>query len=306
MSESNELRPERAVTVVIPDLNRRAKLHEAVRSVITQTRRPLEIVIVDDGSTPAVSAADFAYSSVPVRVLHHVSTLGGAAARNTGIQSAQTEWVAFLDSDDVWLPTRLEAQMNALAQSRHPVDVVVSNVLRREPGSVDTPFNHRALRATDDISRYLMVDDCALHSSSLLIRRSTLIKVPFDEQLRKHQDWDLLLRLQAASARVLYLHEPLAVYCAYRDGDRISERERDVQVSLSWMQRNRGLLAPDAIAYYYAYRCLPRAFRDAPSAAVLRLIGFAARSPKASRATLAGLQRLWSAFIDQRSLAKRY
>ena len=97
------------VSVVIPTFNRAATIVRAVESVLQQTYRPLELIVVDDGSTDGTSEVLQAYGKAVVYVRQ--DNAGPAAARNRGIRESQGDMVAFLDSDDVWLAAKLERQV---------------------------------------------------------------------------------------------------------------------------------------------------------------------------------------------------
>src|SRR5215212_11526906 len=97
------------VSVVIPTYNRRRLVVEAVESALAQTYRPLEILVVDDGSTDGTEAELHRFGSA-VRYLKQPNQ-GAAAARNRGIRAATGELVAFLDSDDLWAPAKIEKQV---------------------------------------------------------------------------------------------------------------------------------------------------------------------------------------------------
>jgi len=114
------------VSVIIPSHNRPALLQEALSSVLDQTVLPAEIIIVDDASAPPVSLPA-SLNGVPLRLLRHERTRGGAAAKNTGAQAAQGELMAFLDDDDLWAPTYLE-QATALLARHGDIDVLFMGV----------------------------------------------------------------------------------------------------------------------------------------------------------------------------------
>ena len=100
------------ISVIVPTYNRGHLLERALRSVLTQTHQQLELIIVDDGSVDNTADVVSTYDADSrVRYIRHQDNLGSSVARNTGIRHAQGEYIAFLDSDDEWLPTKLEKQM---------------------------------------------------------------------------------------------------------------------------------------------------------------------------------------------------
>ncbi|MCZ7606475.1 MAG: glycosyltransferase [Planctomycetota bacterium] len=134
------------VSVIIPTFNRAARMPVAVRSVLAQTWRPLEIVVVDDGSPddtpqvlrglePEVTAA----GAIP-RFIRQQNG-GAAGARNTGMKAATGQWIAFLDDDDRWYPHKLAAQMARLAETG--ADACSAVALLVEPGA-STWYRRRA------------------------------------------------------------------------------------------------------------------------------------------------------------------
>ena len=102
------------VSVIIPTYNRAARLPMSVESVLNQTYRDLEIIIVDDGSTDLTEDVVRAMSDSRIRYIKHPRNLGGCKARNTGVSNAKGEYIAFQDSDDVWHADKLEVELKAL------------------------------------------------------------------------------------------------------------------------------------------------------------------------------------------------
>src|SRR5262245_39993346 len=96
------------VAVVIPVFNRPEGVARAIRSVLTQTFQDFELVVVDDGSTDRTTDAVAAIRDHRIRLVRHERNCGGGATRNTGIRASTAPFVAFLDSDDEWMPTKLE------------------------------------------------------------------------------------------------------------------------------------------------------------------------------------------------------
>src|SRR5690242_2210221 len=113
------------VSVVIPVYDDVATLSRAIHSVIAQTYRASEIIVVDDGS-PELVCVETPYAGVPCRVVKHESNRGPAAARNSGIRASECDYVAFLDADDAWRPSKLALQIDALESAGPDVAACVT------------------------------------------------------------------------------------------------------------------------------------------------------------------------------------
>ncbi|MEM9342558.1 MAG: glycosyltransferase family A protein [Pseudomonadota bacterium] len=194
-----------SVSVVIPTYNRARFLHEAVDSCLAQDGVDVEVILVDDGSTDDTAAAvQKRYADEP-RLRYIVQENGGAPkARNRGIAEARHDWVAFLDSDDVWLPGKLATQLDEFA--RHPDAVShLGNVSVSRPGVEETDLV--SLRGIGE----MFSGDSAVfikkpltfnvrHNfgrlQTLVARRDVLNRIGgFDEEMRFFQDSDLMNRL---------------------------------------------------------------------------------------------------------------
>ncbi|MFZ4551240.1 MAG: glycosyltransferase family 2 protein [Aquabacterium sp.] len=284
---SNQTDPQ--ISVVIPTFNRKDKVLAAIKSVLDQTLQPLEIIVVDDLSTDGTAEIDWGAISPLIRYVPLTVKAGGGGARNEGIKQAQGQWVAFLDSDDLWLPNKLKEQVEFLNASPESIDVLSSNVYWRNGRHADVVFNTKVRRPNEHISHYLMVRDGAYQTSGLLIRRDVLLQVPFDPTLRKHQDWDLVFRLEAAGFKLAYSDMPLAIYVAEADPLRISIGVSDVSVSVDWMRRRSSVISPESAAYYFSYRLFSRAVRSKGVAAIPMWWSFAVRSHRSFLYATAGI-----------------
>ena len=103
------------ISVIIPTYNRKHTLNRAIHSVLSQTSKPREIIAVDDGSTDGTK--NWLAKMYPAIRYIHQSNSGVSGARNVGIKTAQGDWLAFLDSDDEWLPQKLECQVAAVKEN---------------------------------------------------------------------------------------------------------------------------------------------------------------------------------------------
>jgi glycosyltransferase involved in cell wall biosynthesis len=183
------------ISVVIPTFNRSARVLGAIASVACQTYPDIEIVVVDDGSTDGTGARlRELVSARPLRVIEVGINEGAPAARNRGIAASAGRWVAFLDSDDVWHPRKLERQIAALSSAGADFGACYTGL-----AAYDDEGRLRGVsRATEvgDIRAALMTHNLVGSTSSVLIRRDLLTEVGgFAPALRSCQDWDLWVRL---------------------------------------------------------------------------------------------------------------
>jgi len=190
-------------TIIIPVFNRQALCERALHSVVAQDVGNAEIIVVDDCSQPAFELPA-GLSGHGIRVVRHEKNLGAAAARNTGIEAAQGEWLLFLDSDDYWLADtlapRLKMAQQTYATSRSGLTAYVAGFVleNKSIGRHDT----RMPRASDDPLDF--ASGCWFSpGSTLLLRREAFAKVgPYDTELARLEDLDWFLRLALAGGRL--------------------------------------------------------------------------------------------------------
>jgi glycosyltransferase involved in cell wall biosynthesis len=179
------------VSVIIPTYNRVAFLPEAVASVQSQTFRDLELLVVDDGSTD--ETRHFLASCPEARVLRQSSRRGVAAARNRGIAAARGEWLAFLDSDDLWLPAKLTRQMAYLASHPGLLLCQTDETWLRQGIRVNKPARYRKMAGQIFFPSLLR---CMVSPSAVVMHRRLFADHGgFDEALPAAEDYDLWLRL---------------------------------------------------------------------------------------------------------------
>jgi glycosyltransferase involved in cell wall biosynthesis len=181
------------VTVVIPAYNRAATVGRAIESVLNQTHQDFEIVVVDDGSTDTTASVVAAITDPRITLIRHERNLGGGAARNTGYRAGSAPFVAFLDSDDEWLPTKLERQLEVFERANARLGLVYTGTDRIFPDGTAKrymPPRH------EDLARVLLTENVIGETSVGMVRRSALdVITGFDESLPAAQDMDLWLRL---------------------------------------------------------------------------------------------------------------
>lgn len=212
------------VSVVIPYYGRRELLLETLRAIGAQSVLPEEIVIVDDGAPEPLSLPDGAAGTVPVR-LHRTENRGVSVARNTGVDLAVSAWIAFCDSDDLWLPQKLERQLELVAKKpgveycvanfRYLVGDVPNDVSKFEMAprgwweGIFTPGEAHGV-AYEPIARRVIAFNPIFPSALLLSRRFFERAGRFNPRFSRHRTEDLELHLRATEHPPLgFVREPL-------------------------------------------------------------------------------------------------
>lgn len=204
------------VSVIIPTYNRAGLVGRAIESVLGQTYQEVEMLLVDDGSTDDTGVVVKGFTDPRIVYIRHRANRGGAAARNTGLRAARGEFIAFLDSDDRWLPEKLERQLDAL---RLALQCGVAYCAFVKTGSAGARLVEN--KNGDELEKLLLQRQFVITLSTVVVRRELLNAVGgFDELLPSCQDTDLFIRLLPLTGFV-YVPEPLVVQDA-DSADRIS------------------------------------------------------------------------------------
>lgn len=180
------------VSVIIPTFNRPLETKRAVTSVLCQTYGDFEIIVVDDGSDQ--SLRDALQPLRPhIKYISHEINRGVSAARNTGLKSSKSPLVAFLDSDDYWLPTKLSVQIAFFNKNPEAVACQTNEVWIRQGKRINPKFRH--LKPSGDIF-VPSLKLCLISPSAVMLKRSLLNEIGFfDEDLPVCEDYDLWLRI---------------------------------------------------------------------------------------------------------------
>jgi glycosyltransferase involved in cell wall biosynthesis len=266
------------ISVIIPVFNRRGEVLRAIASALAQTLPPDEILVVDDASTDGTADVVAALQDRRIKLLRHARNRGAAAARNTGIEGAEGDWIALLDSDDEWDTRKLAVQLAALRNA--PADMVASVT-----GYVIHDYRtgeQRSLRPTPrDASLDALAAGCPLGvGSTLLARRQVFSEIGLlDPDLPRLEDWDWLMRYLPAH-RLGVLSETLSIVHKGSDPSvarvtaalaRIRDKHRAAWYRRSWVAGRKfdsTLLVEEAAASYYE--------RDLRKAVMLSLRALAA------------------------------
>lgn len=192
------------ISVIIPTFNRKHTLQRAIDSVLAQTIKPYEIIIVDDGSKDGTK--EWLLQNYPSVQYIHQPNNGVSSARNKGIQISQGSWIALLDSDDEWMPEKLEYQSRFLEMNRDSSFCHTNEIWIRNGVRVNQMKKHK--KYGGDIFKHCL-DICRISPSSSIIKKDVFEEVgAFDESLTVCEDYDLWLRV-TAKFNILFLDEPL-------------------------------------------------------------------------------------------------
>jgi glycosyltransferase involved in cell wall biosynthesis len=197
------------VSVVIPAYNREKQIAKAIQSVQLQTYTNWEMIVVDDGSIDATAKVvdGFAKQDRRIRFIRHNANRGAQAARNTGIRLAGGEWIAFLDSDDEWLPRSLQVRLEKALLMKVAVVHSGSYIIMSE-GEIEL---YRCSQPSGKVYRSILTNECPMFPS-LLVSRSALERIGYlDEKIVSFQEWDTFIRL-AKYYEFAFVPEPTFVY----------------------------------------------------------------------------------------------
>lgn len=202
------------ISVVIPTRNRLPRLMKAVDSVLSQSEKSFEVIVVDDGSTDGTRKflSELALRDERVRPIFNEVSAGGAGARNIGIGTSLGELIAFLDDDDEWLPDKLEKQQ-CLLQANVDAVACSCSYWRCYPSGKTMLANVPSEITFEDLLRGSVMAG----ASMCMCRAHTLRSVDgYDRILRSGQDWDLWTRLSRVG-KVISCSEPLVLYHVHEE-----------------------------------------------------------------------------------------
>jgi glycosyltransferase involved in cell wall biosynthesis len=247
------------VSVIIPAYDRVGSIRLAVESVLRQSWGDFELLVVDDGSRDGTQDVVRGIADPRVRLIETPRNMGASAARNLGIAEARGDWVAFQDSDDEWLPLKLERQMARLlapgarfvaaycgmmilgAPHADPAGGAGRLTIRYFPGSEET-------RLEGDILPELMRTSL-ISTQTLVVRRDLMREIGgFDPELKALIDWDCMLRI-APRGPIAFVDEPLVLQ-RWSDNSITRDRVRKVAAQIYVAEKHAALFAarPDLLA----------------------------------------------------------
>jgi len=250
-NNNKNIRP--LVSVILPTYNRASLLPRAIKSVLDQTYKNFELIIVDDNSTDNTKKIVNDFKDERIKYIWHKENKGAAASRNTGIKMAKGEYIAFQDSDDEWFPEKLDKQIKVFESLSLQYAVIYSGFWYIRGGQKKYLPSSGILSKEGDIFKVLLNGNF-ITTQVVLCRKECFKKVGlFDEKLPRLQDWELWIRI---SKKYLfqYINEPLAI--VYHQSESSISNNMDALIKASEMivekhkddiRKEKGLLSE----YYF-------------------------------------------------------
>lgn len=222
------------ISVVIPTYNREHSIRRAVFSVLNQSYANIELLVVDDASTDGTLELLAAIPDPRLRVLRQPQNAGASAARQAGILAARGDLIAFQDSDDFWLPEKLETQMRVFAELPEDYVAIFHSMIiygrdfegkhkRFGPRRTSCEPGPRVLVRDGDMSDTFLWGNFMGPPTVLLKKAAYHAAGGFDLRLRNHNDWDFHIRL-SRTGKIKFVDQPLMI--VYNSADGISKISR--------------------------------------------------------------------------------
>lgn len=198
------------VSVILPTYNRASLLPRAIKSVVNQTYNNFELIIIDDNSSDNTKEIVKNFEDKRIKYIRHKENKGGAAARNTGIELAKGEYIAFQDSDDEWLPQKLEKQVKVFRKLPQKFGVVYSGYWQLKNGQKKYLPSSKIHPREGNLADILLKGNF-ITTQTAIVRKDCLINSGmFDGTLPRLQDWELWIRISQHSF-FKYINEPMVV-----------------------------------------------------------------------------------------------
>ncbi|MAV39392.1 MAG: hypothetical protein CML12_02265 [Puniceicoccaceae bacterium] len=234
------------VSVIIPVFNRKESLLKAIDSVLIQGDQIAEIIVIDDASSIDIKGSLESIGSDKIQYYQNSENLGAAASRNIGVSKALSDWIAFLDSDDVWYAGKITKQFNAL--NKNKAEICYS--------SVDTNSNKQLVANYSDniLSPLLQKGNIVVGGfSGLLMKKKAFLNVGgINEKLKSRQDYELHLRLSLNNVKYTFVKESLLFFKTI-GSDRITTNHYSRILGIIRVLKLHKILFLNSKGYRYIY-----------------------------------------------------
>jgi len=248
------------VSVILPVHNRADVLPRAIESVIAQELADFELIVVDDGSTDESATLAQSFADDRIRLIRLDKNRGGNVARNEGIRAARSPLIAFLDSDDRYLPNKLSTVVGEF-ERRPGLDLLVDSFIKiQPPGSrkAQVVRSNPVIDGRELFRTALFTRQLWKATPAITVRREVALKAPFDETLRRLQDFDFLIR---ASEVANCASTDQVLWVKYWDAGAISAQDNMIPANVELVRRHPEYLRNAAYRPGLAYALRLSAWR---------------------------------------------
>lgn len=241
------------ISVIIPAYNREKSIERCLNSIINQTYKPLEIIVVDDCSTDDTVSKVKEYKCDYLRVIECKENHGAQRARNIGIREAKGDWIAFLDSDDEWYPDKLENQIKALEKTKYTVCSGGALVKRG-----NTCYEWFCQGKSGDVYEDILSFSTYIFFSALLVKKDCLADIGYlDEKVPAYQELDTAIQL-LKTEKLAYVEKPLFIYHYMEAGSISKNRYKGIRGRKYLFEKYRSIITQKEnidveIAWYRAF-----------------------------------------------------
>jgi len=245
------------VSVIIPTYNRAHLIEATIDSVRQQTYPHLEIIIVDDASKDNTEEVVKAIADPRIRYICNETNQKASITRNNGVQSAKGDYIAFLDSDDVWFPNKIELQVEAIQNHPEPERVVCYTQVENNNGETIVIMPKRGIQETESVADYLFVYRGLMQTGTLMIPRALALETPFKPGIVPYEDMDLCMKLGAKRSVFIFIEKPLIIWNNEKRSDRVTNSE-DYLLPLRWIKEDwQGVISSKAMKGFLVHWIVP-------------------------------------------------
>lgn len=236
------------VAIIMPAYNCEKYMRSAVESVKAQTYTDWTLFIIDDCSTDRtrILAEELAETDERIVVKHNKKNTGVAKTRNRGVREADSEWIAFLDSDDLWRPDKLEKQIKLSEKISTANLIFTGSGFIKENGE---KINY-ILHVPEKINRKELLKQNLISCSSVLINRDLMLKHPMPEKEMIHEDFASWLRILDEEEYAYGIDEPLLIY---RRSESSKSGNKAKAAKMNWNTYRNVEISPVKAAYYMCW-----------------------------------------------------
>lgn len=223
-----------AISVILPVHNRADVLKRAIQSVADQHLKNWELIVVDDGSSDGSVAVAKSFADERIKIIELGENRGGNVARNAGVRAASAPLIAFLDSDDVYLPEKLQS-VAAEFERRPELDLLVDSFVKVQPSGARVERKNPVIADGDLFRRALFQRQLWKATPSITVKRETMLRTMFDETLRRLQDFDFLIRASESSNCA---STDQVLWVKYWDTNAISAQDNMISANVELVRRH--------------------------------------------------------------------